>query len=211
MAAASSPPERADRFSVRWVAQVDSTNTRLKALARAGAPDGFCLCADEQTAGRGQHGRVWYSPPGLGLYLSILQRIVPAPEHLGRVTTFAGLMVYGALAETLGEPTRLRLKAPNDVLLDGRKVAGVLVEVEWQQGKPDFLVIGVGINIGHMSFPDGLRYPATSLRLALGDAAPTREVVLWHLLTQVQTHWTAFLAAPATFTTNRLRSAVFSH
>lgn len=193
---------------MRWVARTDSTNTALKALARTGAPDGLCLCADEQTAGRGQYGRVWHSPPGVGLYLSILRRTVPATDGLQPVTTFAGLMVYSALAALVGDKARLSVKAPNDVFLDGGKVAGVLVEADWREGRPEFLVIGVGVNVGQVSFPDGLRRTATSLRLALGDAAPTREVVLQRILDQVQAHWTAFVAAPEAFIANHARRVV---
>ncbi|MDW8217877.1 MAG: biotin--[acetyl-CoA-carboxylase] ligase [Acidobacteriota bacterium] len=194
---------------MRWVTRVDSTNTALKALARGGAPDGLCLCADEQTAGRGQYGRSWHSPAGQGLYLSILRRTAPATADVACVTTFAGLMVHRALTEFVGDSTRLSLKRPNDVFLDGGKVAGVLVEAEWQRGALEFLIIGIGVNVGQVSFPDGLRHPATSLRLALGDAAPTREAVLHSLLDNIQTHWEAFIAAPVEFVADHSRNVVF--
>lgn len=193
-----------ERFTIGWLVQVDSTNTVLKALAQAGAPDGFCLGADAQTAGRGQYGRTWHSPAGHGLYLSILFR----PPHLAsdqihHVTTFAGLMVHDALARFVGEPTRLAIKEPNDIFLDGGKVAGILVEADWRDTALHFVVIGIGINIGQVTFPKGLRQPATSLRLALGDAAPTRDAVLAGLLDAFQQHWDAFLADPAGFIARR--------
>ncbi|MGQ9897752.1 MAG: biotin--[acetyl-CoA-carboxylase] ligase [Acidobacteriota bacterium] len=199
-----------ERFTVGWLAQVDSTNTALKALAQAGAPDGFCLGADEQTAGRGQYGRTWYSPAGQGLYFSILFRPqCLAPEQIHQVTTFAGLMVYEALASLVDVPARLALKAPNDVFLDGRKVAGILVEADWHGSFLHFVVVGIGVNVGQVVFPEGLSQPATSLRLALGEAAPTREALLTTLLSTFQHHWDAFLADPAGVISVRRRSVCF--
>jgi len=186
-----------ERFTIGWLARVESTNTALKALAQAGAPDGFCLCADEQTAGRGQYGRTWHSPAGKGLYLSLLFRPLQlSPEQIPYVTTFAGIMVYRTLADLIGGPARLAVKEPNDILLDGCKVAGILVEADWRDGQPHFLVVGIGVNIGQDSFPEGLRQPATSLRLALGETAPTREAILAGLLGKFQQHWENFLADP---------------
>ncbi len=187
-----------ERFTVGWLAQVDSTNTALKALAQAGAPDGFCLGADAQTAGRGQYGRTWHSPAGAGLYCSLLFRPpCLTSDQMHHVTTFAGLMVHDTLARFVGTPARLAIKDPNDVFLDGRKVAGILVEADWHGPALHFVIVGIGVNIGQVSFPEGLRQPATSLRLALGEAAPTREAVLDALLNAFQHHWDAFLADPA--------------
>ncbi len=181
-----------------WLAQVDSTNTALKALAQAGAPDGFCLGADAQTAGRGQYGRTWHSPAGEGLYCSLLFRPpCLTSDQMHHVTTFAGLMVHNTLARFVGTPARLAIKDPNDVFLDGRKVAGILVEADWHGAALHFVIVGIGVNIGQVSFPEGLRQPATSLHLALGEAAPTREAVLDALLNAFQHHWDAFLADPA--------------
>jgi len=197
-AAPASPTGWPERFTVRWLAQVDSTNTALKALAQAGAPDGFCLGADEQTAGRGQYGRTWHSPAGEGLYVSLLFRPpCLTSDQMHHVTTFAGLMVHDTLARFVGTPARLAVKEPNDVFLDRRKVAGILVEADWQGGVLRFVIVGIGVNIGQVSFPEGLRQPATSLHLALGEAAPPREAVLDALLNAFQDHWDAFLADPA--------------
>ncbi len=199
-----------ERFTVCWLAQVDSTNTALKALAQAGVPDGFCLGADEQTAGRGQYGRTWHSPAGEGLYVSLLFRpLCLAPDQVHHVTTFAGLMVYDTLARFVGTPTRLAVKEPNDVFLDGRKVAGILVEADWHGAALHFVIVGIGVNIGQMSFPEGLRQPATSLRLALGEAAPAREAVLDALLHAFQHHWDAFLSDPAGVVTARRQGICF--
>jgi BirA family biotin operon repressor/biotin-[acetyl-CoA-carboxylase] ligase len=197
-AAPASPTGWPERFTVRWLAQVDSTNTALKTLAQAGAPDGFCLGADEQTAGRGQYGRTWHSPAGEGLYVSLLFRPpCLTSDQMHHVTTFAGLMVHDTLARFVGTPARLAVKEPNDVFLDGRKVAGILVEADWHGAALRFVIVGIGVNIGQVSFPEGLRQPATSLRLALGEAAPPRAAVLGALLNTFQDHWDAFLADPA--------------
>ncbi|MFQ3582596.1 MAG: biotin--[acetyl-CoA-carboxylase] ligase [Chloracidobacterium sp.] len=187
---------RTGRATLRWLSQVDSTNTALKTLARSGATEWTGLCADEQTAGRGQYGRTWHSPAGAGLYLSLLFRPSLTSGQIVHVTTFAGLVIHQVLSLFVGDQSRLAIKAPNDVLLDGRKVAGILVEADWQENTLNFLIIGIGINVNHLSFPDGLRYPATSLRLALGDAAPTRETVLQHILETFDTQWDTFVADP---------------
>ncbi len=193
-----------------WLAQVDSTNTALKALAQAGAPDGFCLGADAQTAGRGQYGRTWHSPAGEGLYVSLLFRPpCLASDQAHHVTTFAGLMVHDTLARFVGTPARLAVKEPNDVFLDGRKVAGILVEADWHGAALRFVIVGIGVNIGQVLFPEGLRQPATSLHLTLGEAAPTREAVLNELLSAFQNHWDTFLSDPAGVVTVRRQGISF--
>ncbi len=205
----AAPAPRLGRWRVRWIAQTDSTNTALKALAQSGAPAWQCLCAAAQTAGRGQYGRTWHSPPGVGLYCSLLLRPALAPDALPHVATFAGLMVCRALASLVGDGARLGVKLPNDVFLDGRKVAGILVEADWRQERLSFLIVGIGVNVGQTSFPDGLRHPATSLRLALGEAAPTREAVLQGILEAFAEGWDAFAAMPAQFVKTHREGIVY--
>jgi BirA family biotin operon repressor/biotin-[acetyl-CoA-carboxylase] ligase len=143
----------------------DSTNERARELAEAGAPSGTVVTADAQTAGRGRSGRAWTTPAGKALLLSALLR--PLDErHL-----LLPLAVPVAVCEAIESvaPVRCRIKWPNDVWLDERKVAGVLIESR----PPDWAVIGVGVNvaIAEDEFPAELRWPATSVGhgVSVGD------------------------------------------
>lgn len=132
----------APRFDVDVLAECDSTNARLLERAEAGAPSGSVVAAERQTAGRGRMGRPWISAPGDSLTFSLFWRFAPGTS-LGGLSLAVGV----ALAETLNAlaVTRVELKWPNDVLLDGRKLAGVLIELV--PGAPNAAVIGIGLNL----------------------------------------------------------------
>jgi BirA family biotin operon repressor/biotin-[acetyl-CoA-carboxylase] ligase len=146
---------------------VDSTNERAKALAVAGAPHGTLVTALEQTAGRGRQGRSWVAPPGAALLMSLVVRGLEARHAL--------LPLAAAVAVCDGceaaAPVRCAIKWPNDVWIDGRKLAGILIEGRPQEG---WAVVGIGINVTTEpgQFPADLRELATSLRAAAGDGAP---------------------------------------
>jgi BirA family biotin operon repressor/biotin-[acetyl-CoA-carboxylase] ligase len=135
----------------------DSTNDRARELALAGAPTGTVVTADEQTAGRGRLGRRWSAPAGAALLCSTILRPLAARQAL---LPLAVPIAVCEAAEALA-PVACRIKWPNDVWLDERKLAGVLMEAR----PPDWAVIGVGLNlaIADDQFPDDLRWPATSL------------------------------------------------
>jgi BirA family biotin operon repressor/biotin-[acetyl-CoA-carboxylase] ligase len=174
-----------ERLRRRWARSdiyvyglVDSTNTRAKELAKAGAAPGTIVLADAQAAGRGLARRRWHSPSGSGLYVSLILRPACVPNPL-LVPLLAGLAVARAIEQSAGG-IRVGLKWPNDLIAGDRKMGGVLVEGAWTRGKPAWLVIGVGINV-HVQpddFPEALRPVATSLdtagrrisRLALADS-----------------------------------------
>jgi BirA family biotin operon repressor/biotin-[acetyl-CoA-carboxylase] ligase len=144
----------------------DSTNSRAQALAIAGAPHGTLITAGEQSAGRGRQGRSWTAPAGRALLCSVVIREPPRLLPLA-----AGI----AVAEVAGETARL--KWPNDVLIAGRKVAGILVE-----GRPQerWAVVGIGLNVAVRAedFPPELRQRATTLGLTQADIEPTLERLL---------------------------------
>lgn len=143
----------------------DSTNMRARELAAAGAPHGTVITAAEQTAGRGRQGRTWTAPPGKALlYSAILRPLGAWPLSLLPLTVANAVC---ETAESLRSGIECGVKWPNDVLLDGRKLAGVLIETRPQE---DWAVIGVGLNlrIKPGDFPSGLRETATSLD---GDAS----------------------------------------
>jgi len=157
-----------------------STNDLALAWAQAGAPDGALVVADEQTAGRGRGERRWMTQPGGALAFSLILR--PTPREAACVPRFTALAALGLVAALakLGLPAQV--KWPNDVLLAGKKVAGVLVEADWQGGELNALVVGMGVNVAHASIPpdDKLRYPATSVEGALGEPLDR-----WALLREV--------------------------
>jgi len=142
--------------------RTDSTNERARELASAGAPHGTLVTAAEQTAGRGRQGRTWAAPPGRALLLSVVLRV----EQPALVPLAAGV----ATAETVGD--HARIKWPNDVLVEGRKVAGILVEGRPQEG---WAVLGIGLNVAIRpdDFPPELRDSAGTLGRQPTDLEPT--------------------------------------
>lgn len=149
--------------------QVSSTNDEARRLAEAGAEEGTLVWADEQRAGRGRRGRSWASPPG-NLYMTLVLRPDCPPGEAAQLGFVAALAIADTIGAAAPPQTALRLKWPNDVLANERKIAGILIEAE-----PAFLLLGVGINA--VSFPAETSYPATSL-VAEGanpeEAAPAR-------------------------------------
>ncbi|OSM04856.1 putative biotin--acetyl-CoA-carboxylase ligase [Magnetofaba australis IT-1] len=142
---------------------IDSTNAEAARLARAGAPAGTLCCADAQSAGRGRLDRRWISPPGRHLYFSAVLRPAISPRYAAQLTLMAGLAIGEALND-LGV-TGLAIKWPNDILLDGRKVAGILTEMAAQPERVDHVIVGVGVNVhgGAADFPAGLNVPPATL------------------------------------------------
>ncbi len=153
---------------VRWHAEVDSTQRVARELARAGAAEGTTVIAERQTAGRGRLGRQWHSPGGLNLYTSIILRPPLVPSAVPQVALVVGVAVAAAVAEETG--LRAAIKWPNDVLLDGYKVAGVLTEMDSEVDRVHYVVAGVGVNLNtpHTGFPPELRAKASSLSLVTG-------------------------------------------
>ncbi len=158
------------------VAEIGSTNDAVMAAGRAGKSEGFALLADRQTAGRGRRGRSWTSPASLGLYASILLRPHQPSARVPLLTLVAGLGVAEAIEDIAGVTTQL--KWPNDVLIEGRKVAGILAEVASADEQVDHVVIGIGINVNHgpPDLPEGLLPAATSLYIATGKTLPRGEL-----------------------------------
>lgn len=153
---------------------IGSTNTEAARQAALGAPEGLCVIAREQTAGRGRQGRSWISPAGAGLYFSILLRSRVNPREWPIITMMAALAVSDALRKACGLATDI--KWPNDVLAGGRKVCGILGEtVETPQGHA--VVIGVGINLTAYAYPAELRDIAISVEELTGKSPDAEPVV----------------------------------
>lgn len=145
--------------------QVDSTNTRIKQLAARGGPDGTLYIAAAQNAGRGREGRTFVSPPG-GLYLSMLLRPGCGAEEALSITPSAAVAVCRAVKEVCG--LDCGIKWPNDVVLGGKKLCGILTEAGTDK-EGLFLVLGIGVNVNTEEFPEELRQVAGSLFLHSGE------------------------------------------
>lgn len=166
---------------VRYFDSIGSTNTEALAWATSGAKDLSLVIADEQTAGRGRLDRKWSTPRGTALAFSLI--LHPTAEEKPYLTRTVGLAAL-ALADSLRTRGLVaQIKWPNDVLLNGRKVAGILVESVWAGDEVDYLVIGIGVNVLKGAVPSAelLHFPAISLEEALG-AAVEREKLLHDIL-----------------------------
>jgi len=163
------------------LASTTSTNDEAKHAAKDGAPGGSTWVAEQQTAGRGRQGRAWVSPRGENLLFSVLVRVTCPPSRLPPIALAAGLAVRDALVLAAPEAAP-KIKWPNDVLIDEKKVAGVLVEAVTAGSRVQAVVIGVGINVHTRDFPADIADRATSLALA-SRAPPDRAAVLADVLT----------------------------
>jgi BirA family transcriptional regulator, biotin operon repressor / biotin---[acetyl-CoA-carboxylase] ligase len=154
-------PSLPEGFLLHHHATIGSTNDEARRLAREGAPESTLVWADAQAAGRGRRGRRWQSPPG-NLYLSLVLRPDAPPSRAPQLGFVAALSLGDALDRLAGLGPSLRFKWPNDVLADGRKLAGILLESEMAAGGGlDFVILGIGVNL--VSAPRDVEYPATSL------------------------------------------------
>lgn len=154
---------------VEWFPSIDSTMVAAARLAREGCASGTLVGADQQTAGIGRARHSWYSEPDAGLYVSIVLRLGLGPGSLPLVMLALGLATRDAIADVTGLAPDLRW--PNDVLLGEKKCAGILAQTEG-----DAIIAGIGVNVGHSSFPPDIAPLATSLLMA--GASVSREEVL---------------------------------
>lgn len=149
----------------RYFESVGSTNDLAKAWLQDGGQEGAVIIADEQTLGRGRMGRVWHTPPGVALALSIILR--PPTRAVSRLNMLGALAVYD-LAEAVG-CDRVGIKWPNDVQVNGKKVAGILPEAVWQGATVSGVILGIGINVRFQFDHTEYRESAISLESAIGQ------------------------------------------
>src|SRR6266478_8575202 len=143
--------------------KTDSTNRVALELGHAGEPEGAVVLAEEQTAGRGRAGRKWHSERASGIYATLLLRPKLSPVQAPLLTMLAGLSAYSAIQAQTG--LRPDLKWPNDLMLRGKKLGGILTEMYADTSLVKFVIVGIGINVNQDKFPAELGTPATSLRI----------------------------------------------
>lgn len=170
------------RLNTRWAGrkvyfydEIDSTNTQAKRLAEDGAPSGILVVSDCQVKGKGRRGRTWESPKASAIYMTLMLRPRILPERASMLTLVMGLSVVQAIRSVLHIETSI--KWPNDVVLNKKKLVGILTEMNAQMDYIEYLVIGIGINANMGHFPQELQDKATSLQIELGHPVNRAELV----------------------------------
>jgi BirA family transcriptional regulator, biotin operon repressor / biotin---[acetyl-CoA-carboxylase] ligase len=171
------------QFAVHALDATDSTQSEAQRLAAAGAPEGTVVTARHQRAGRGRRGHDWWDAPGQSLLVSVLLRPARPATSAPQLSLLGGLAVAEALATVAAVPARIRW--PNDLLVDGRKICGILAEASSDAaGRIHHVILGIGINLAQPAFPAELADRATSVHLVTGHA-PEPDIVLTAVLEQV--------------------------
>ncbi|HEY6464667.1 MAG TPA: biotin--[acetyl-CoA-carboxylase] ligase [Candidatus Acidoferrales bacterium] len=171
--------------------KVDSTNTIAMHLGEAGEPHGAVALAEDQTAGRGRAGRTWLTEKSAGICCSVLVRPQIPPAHAPLLTIVAGLAVRDAVAEELTATPDIRW--PNDLLVRGRKFAGILTEMHAEPDRLHYAVIGIGINVNQHRLPAEIQDIATSLRIESGKSHSRLEIAV-RLLRNLDRYYNLYLA-----------------
>ena len=158
--------------------EIGSTNDEAFRLGSAGAPEGTALIANSQSAGKGRMQRVWYSPAGSNIYTSIILRPQIEPARAPQISILAGVAVADILESYC--PDRIKLKWPNDVLINGKKVCGILSQMKTIVSEVDFIILGIGINvnISYNEFPKEICNIATSLAIETGREISRQELII---------------------------------
>jgi BirA family transcriptional regulator, biotin operon repressor / biotin---[acetyl-CoA-carboxylase] ligase len=176
-----------------FLEETDSTNLQAHEQGEAGGRHGLVVVADRQTAGKGRLGRQWVSPPGVNFYASVLLRPTFLPRQAPQLTFLSAVAVARAVQEVAG--LSARVKWPNDVLVGGRKIAGLLNEMSAETERIHYVILGIGVNLNMRAeqFPKDLRYPATSILLETG-APVSRTAFARALLRHLDSLYALYLA-----------------
>jgi BirA family biotin operon repressor/biotin-[acetyl-CoA-carboxylase] ligase len=174
------------RGEILYFETIDSTNKKASDLADGGAPEGTLVLSEAQTGGRGRKGRTWYSPPEGGIYISLILRPLVSPAEAPKFT----LLTAVATAETVISLTRLNIhiKWPNDILINGKKLAGILTEMSTEMDAVNYIVVGLGLNVNTSAFPAEIRDIATSLLIETGESFP-RVILIQEYLKRYEAYY----------------------
>lgn len=160
--------------NLEYYEEIDSTNIRAKAWAREGAKEGSIVIADYQNMGKGRLGRVWLSPKGTGIWMSLILRPKLLPREISQITLVAGLSMCQATQAITG--LEAKIKWPNDIVVNKKKVCGILTEMRVVENKIDYVVVGIGVNVNNQTFDETIPY-ATSLAIE-GKNTYQRELII---------------------------------
>lgn len=168
--------------NTKWAGQeafyydlVDSTNTRVRELAEEGAPHGTLVVAERQTGGKGRRGRNWESPSGEGIWMSLLLRPKMNPVNASMLTLIMAMAAERGIREVTGLESQI--KWPNDLVLNKKKICGILTEMSTDQMEIKYVIIGTGINVCQETFPDEIKATATSLYLESGERVMRSRII----------------------------------
>jgi BirA family transcriptional regulator, biotin operon repressor / biotin---[acetyl-CoA-carboxylase] ligase len=170
--------------------KIDSTNRVALELGYAGEPEGSVVLAEEQTAGRGRAGRSWHSERAAGIYATLLLRPKLSPVQAPLLTMMAGLSARAAIADVTGLP--VDLKWPNDLVVHGKKIGGILTEMHAEPSQVHFVIVGIGVNVNQEKFPAELAGIATSLRAETQRTQPRMEILV-RLLREFESDYNRFI------------------
>ena len=180
--------------------KTDSTNRVALQLGYAGEPEGAVVLAEEQTAGRGRAGRAWHSERAAGIYVTLLLRPKLAPVQAPLLTMMAGLSAHEAIQAQTG--LTVDLKWPNDLLINGKKVGGILTEMHAEPGQVRFVIVGIGLNVNQEKFAGELGAIATSLRMEAGKTQSRLELLV-RLLREFENDYNQFTREGAASVTRK--------
>jgi BirA family biotin operon repressor/biotin-[acetyl-CoA-carboxylase] ligase len=162
--------------SIKYLEQVDSTNLYAKRIAEADFQEGTVIIAEEQLKGKGRMGRHWVSPRGKGIWMTIMLKPQIAPADAAKVTLLTACAVCRAIEQTCNISPQI--KWPNDILLNGKKLCGILTEMSIEQDEINYLIVGIGINVNiePQDLPQELHSVATSVRIEKGSSIVRKEL-----------------------------------
>lgn len=174
-----------------WKDEIDSTNEEARRLAAKGAVHGTVVAAGSQTKGRGRRGRKWESPKGDNIYLSILLRPKMEPGKASMLTLVTALAASKALEKNLA--VSCQIKWPNDLVLNKKKVCGILTEMVMDGSGSFQIIVGIGMNINNEHFPEEIAHMATSVKIETGKHYNIKEIIA-SLLQEVETYYDIFMS-----------------
>lgn len=181
-----------------WVAKevlyfdtIDSTNTKAQELAEKGYPSGTLVVADKQESGKGRRGRSWVSPSGTGIFMTLMIKPDINPNNASMLTLVAALAVAKAITSVTGEEAMIKL--PNDIVVNGKKVCGILTEMNAQFDYINHIVVGIGINVHNESFPEEISQMASSLMIEAGGKRFHRAQIIAETMSYFEQYYDTFL------------------
>ena len=181
-----------------WVAKevlyfdtIDSTNIKAQEFAEKGYPSGTLVVADKQESGKGRRGRSWVSPSGTGIFMTLMIKPDINPNNASMLTLVAALAVAKAITSVTGEEALI--KWPNDIVINGKKVCGILTEMNAQFDYINHIVVGIGINVHNESFPEEISQMASSLMIEAGGKRFHRAQIIAETMSYFEQYYDTFL------------------